>query len=334
MIKKFKDVYKSTVPSIIDKFNIYDKNIKNGKHKYFVPMYHRIIKDPQDDPYNLGMCVTEKTFEQQLDFFAENFTDISLSNYCQNRQDIESDNTSYITLTFDDGYRDNLDVALPIINKYKLSSTIFVCSKIFNDSSNYWWDSIINAIKASDNTHLDLSGLGINDVKSPVSIKGAHHNAVSDFLFSIWKSQRYKDNGFIKEIVSRLLGDKQEPLVGHLSEQQVIDLSNAGVDIAAHTLTHPDLTSLTLKEARYEIQKSKSVMTDLLGKDVNGFAYPAGFKSDEIVQLVKDTGFKYAVSTDSGVNYRFNPFEVERIGMPQTTLADLKRCMSMYSRYN
>jgi len=328
-----KKIYKSCVPRLANSFGAYDININNTQHKYFVPMYHRIIQDAFNDPYSMGMCVTEYVFEKQLKYFSDNFISISLSEYNLNRHKIENNRKNYITLTFDDGYADNLEVAHPIIKKYNLDCSIFICTKIFNDKSNYWWDSLINAFKASKIQQLDLTDLNVTCLNKKYNVLTSGFNDVRELLYAVWSNDLYKDKVLLDEIVLRLLNGEQEPLVGHLTEEQVIKLYKNGVDIGAHSVTHPDLTSLSLKEAKYEIEKSKSILKDLLGVEIRGFAYPAGFKNEEVVGLVKDLKFEYAVATDAGVNYSYNKFEIQRIGMPQTNLSDLKRCLSNYSKY-
>jgi len=320
-----KKVYKLFVPRLADSLGVYNKNINDNKHKYFVPMYHRIIEEISDDPYDLGMCVTKDVFDEQLKYFSDNFTSISLSEYNLTRHQIENNNKNYVTLTFDDGYADNLEVAYPIIKKYNLHCAIFICTKIFNDASNYWWDSIINAFKASKIKSLNLTDLNVKCLNK-------NYTDIRELLYALWSNNLYKDKLLLDEIVLRLLNGEKEPLVGHLTEEQIIKLYNSGIDIGAHTVNHPDLTSLSLKEAKYEIEKSKSIMKDILGAEIKGFAYPAGFRNEEVVKLVDDLNFEYAVATDAGVNCLYNKFEIERIGMPQTNLSDLKRCLSNYSK--
>lgn len=76
-----------------------------------------------------------------------------------------------------------------------------------------------------------------------------------------------------------------------LSDEEVKRISDAGFEIGAHSLTHRDLTTISLAEAREEIRDSKAYLEDLLGKKVNMFCYPRGKYNSSIVELVKEAGF-------------------------------------------
>ncbi|MCX5799068.1 MAG: polysaccharide deacetylase family protein [Proteobacteria bacterium] len=76
-----------------------------------------------------------------------------------------------------------------------------------------------------------------------------------------------------------------------LSDEEVKRISDAGFEIGAHSLSHRDLTTLSLTEAREEIRDSKAYLEDLLGRKVNMFCYPRGKYNGSIVELVKEAGF-------------------------------------------
>jgi peptidoglycan/xylan/chitin deacetylase (PgdA/CDA1 family) len=76
-----------------------------------------------------------------------------------------------------------------------------------------------------------------------------------------------------------------------LSDSEVKSLSEAGFEIGAHTLTHRELTTLSLSEAREEIRGSKEYLENLLGQEVHMFCYPRGKYNERIVDLVREAGF-------------------------------------------
>ena len=88
---------------------------------------------------------------------------------------------------------------------------------------------------------------------------------------------------------------------GYMTWDQVIDLDRAGVDIGAHTLTHPDLTKQTAAEAEAQIRGSKSMIEDHLGHAVLDFCYPSGRFNAAVVNDVRRAGFRDATTTAPGV---------------------------------
>ena len=83
--------------------------------------------------------------------------------------------------------------------------------------------------------------------------------------------------------------------------QQILQMSAAGMDIQAHTVTHPKLTTLSRSEVWYEIVDSKKVLEEHLKKPVTILAYPDGSYNDNVIAITKAAGLEGAV-TISGQN--------------------------------
>jgi peptidoglycan/xylan/chitin deacetylase (PgdA/CDA1 family) len=87
---------------------------------------------------------------------------------------------------------------------------------------------------------------------------------------------------------------------GFLTRAQVLDLMQAGIQIGAHTRTHPDLRACANSELDDEIAGSRDDLEDLLGREVDTFAYPAGLHDDRVVDAVARAGFRSAITTRRG----------------------------------
>lgn len=87
------------------------------------------------------------------------------------------------------------------------------------------------------------------------------------------------------------------PVMDLLEWDEIIEMSDYGIEFGAHTLNHPHLPQLTLKEAKKEIVESKALLEKHIGKDVIFFDYPYGEENEEIREIVKDE-FQCAFSTD------------------------------------
>lgn len=85
-----------------------------------------------------------------------------------------------------------------------------------------------------------------------------------------------------------------------LSASQIHTLSRRH-EIGAHTLTHPDLTQLSRTQLIEEIAGSKRWLEDIIGKEVTMFCYPGGKYNDAVVQVVRESGFRGARTTDRGI---------------------------------
>ena len=89
-----------------------------------------------------------------------------------------------------------------------------------------------------------------------------------------------------------------------MSWAQLQEMSAAGMDIQAHTLTHPHLRELTPDEAMKEISESKTILETRLGKPIVAFAYPFGEYNASIIDMLKRAGYESAVTLAAGFNQR------------------------------
>lgn len=86
-----------------------------------------------------------------------------------------------------------------------------------------------------------------------------------------------------------------------LNENQLKEMMDGGIEIGAHTITHPHLTKISREEAYNEILTSKKILEDLLGVEINFFAYPYGDYGEETESLVEKAGFQGACITKTGI---------------------------------
>ena len=105
----------------------------------------------------------------------------------------------------------------------------------------------------------------------------------------------------------------------YVNEAQLKEMSNYGIEIGSHTLSHKDLTKITPDKAKQEIEESKKLLEAKLGKEVISFCYPSGKYNDETVNLVKNAGYKYATTTKPGIGNMNNQFELSRYRIQNIT---------------
>lgn len=92
------------------------------------------------------------------------------------------------------------------------------------------------------------------------------------------------------------------------AEKMAIRLSDYGCQIGSHTINHKNLININPGEVRRELADSRKLIKSLTGKECSWLAYPFGAYNDEVIQIVKDTGYKYARVTHT-FNFE-NPYEV------------------------
>jgi len=98
-----------------------------------------------------------------------------------------------------------------------------------------------------------------------------------------------------------------------LSSKQVKKMYRAGWEIASHTISHPDLTTLDPATLEHELVGSKEELEKDLGIDIVNFCYPAGKYDDEVIAAVRRAGYRGATTVNPGLAEKSMPFELNRI---------------------
>lgn len=270
--------------------------------------YHRILEQP--DP----LLETEPditTFYWQMKVLAENFNVMPLHDAIiamqQNRLPERA-----VCITFDDGYRSTHDLALPILQQFKLPATLFVTTA-FLDEGNMWNDRIIEAIRRLPNGVLNLEEIGM----------GEHQVSNLDDRIRLVKKIN-ADSKYLSPVDRQNAILKLESLAGTahssnmmLTRQMLKTLSDCEIEIGGHTTTHPILTKLDDESARQEIVQNKEVLENIIGKPLRLFAYPNGKIGKDFDQrhmkMAQQAGYHAAFSTAIGAASReSHPFRLPR----------------------
>lgn len=223
-------------------------------------------------------------------------------------------------ITFDDGYADNHEVALPILQRHGLSATFFIAVGFLN-GGRMFNDTVIETVRRCAQPALDLTrlDLGQHDLRSIEARRQAIPALLNQIKYQPL-AQRLDTVRTMAEIARVALPDDLM-----MTAQQVKGLRAAGMGIGAHTVHHPILARLESGAAEREIADSRDFLQGLLGEPVTLFAYPNGKPETdyrhEHVGMARRLGFKAAVSTAWGVARRdsdlfqlprFTPWERSR----------------------
>ncbi len=222
-----------------------------------------------------------------------------------------------LVITFDDGYADNADVALPILQRLGLRATFFI-STGFLDGGRMWNDSVIECVRASSKESIDLAAFGLAR-QSLRTIEDRRH--CIDALLPRIKYLPLQERADEVLGLQHLCGVGSLPDDLMMSTSQLQSLHRAGMEIGAHTVNHPILKSVSATEAEREIGDGRHALESILDTSVDVFAYPNGKLGQDYdfsnVEIVRKQGFRGAVSTEPGVARagsdlfqlpRFSPF--------------------------
>ena len=289
--------------------------------------YHKVFPDNDLPKANDSLVVSVSKFKEQLLFLKENYNLVSLDDLLN----FEKNKRAKISITFDDGYKDNLIHALPILKELNVPATVYVVTKFLKGELSLWWRELHEYIfENSNNVKFTYNekkyDLLINNnfekkktfTKLREEIKKLNKSEQAKFLFAITKTKERKQ--YKNEFLS--------------AEDIKVLNSNPLITIGAHTHNHLSLKNLTKNECIEEIVTSKKILENLLSCKIEHFSYPYGTNHDvgkREFQIVKDLGFKSAVTTSVGKLKKRNLFNLSRIHINQNANKDiLKLKLSIY----
>jgi peptidoglycan/xylan/chitin deacetylase (PgdA/CDA1 family) len=270
--------------------------------------FHRVNDD--NDPF--FPAVRTAVFDRHMRFVAENYCVLTVEDIAD-RMRVGMVPRNALAITFDDGYRDNLTHAAPILLRHGLPATFFVTTGFIGDIP--WFDQLALAFKTTSASVLDCLGREL----LPLFSTPARLHALERTLAVLKSLPDVRRRRLADRVLERLGWPDQRGLKGSmLSWDDVLALRGMGFSIGGHTVTHPILSRVSPKQAWQEIRGSWEAIEAACGTPPRGFAYPNGRVDDYtpgVVQAVREAGFTCAVTTEFGVNtVETSPWEFRRGG--------------------
>ncbi len=208
----------------------------------------------------------------------------------------------FVALTFDDGYRDNVEQAWPVLAKHGAPWTLFVTPGFADRTARLWWLELEEALRA-------LPAISLSLPDGPFTARTARDSEKQRAFDRLYWRLRKQPEAILLSAISELTaqaGIDPAALVERecLPWETLRALAGApGVTIGAHTLTHPMLAKHDEARARAEIVDSRTRLEAELGMPIRHFAYPVGDPTSagpREFALAREAGFASAVTTRPG----------------------------------
>lgn len=267
--------------------------------------YHRVASE------RVGyreICVAPETLRAHVRHLTTHGYDVltlaEYTDYLAGRRRLTRDS---VLLTFDDGYRDNFTEALPILRAAGVPATVFVVTGAI-EGPPLWWDRVAGAVRA-------LRDAGATSLPGDVALIEPVAAMLADGLTGSDDAACTAIGAMIDHLKDLPAEERAGVLAAleGLAPAHEVDLMMTwamleqlradGIDIGAHTVTHPMLSRLSADDARAEIEGSRHAVHQRLGIEATAFAYPYGKSemfTDETVTLVGAAGFSLAFTTENG----------------------------------
>lgn len=264
--------------------------------KLSIFIFHRVLPEP--DPL-MPWEPDRRQFDSIIAFLSRAYHVLPLGEAVRRLTECSLPAASAV-VTFDDGYADNFTVAKDSLVKHGIPATFFIATA-FLDGGRMWNDDVIEAIRLWPAGTLDLSDLElgtyqIDDTASRVKTYGK--------ILGLLKYRPHQARAETARRIAREAGLSDNSTL-MMTTHQLINLCATGMEIGAHTDSHPILNSLSDDEAEAEIQNGRTKLESILQQNVSVFAYPNGVPGKDYsarhVDMVRKAGFVAAVSTQAGL---------------------------------
>ena len=226
-------------------------------------------------------------------------------------------NKQYSILTFDDGYKDNLKILFPIIQRFKVPVTIYLTTRFLQGDTWMWWYQISEYLRTSDSSDFIFQEKKYSFIHNDYHKKKFFFDKIKNLLDPLSLVDQKK----LCEIITKKQPRKYDSLCLNWDDVAFLNKSEF-ISIGCHSHSHLNLKLLKESKLDYEVNYSKELLEKKLKKKINHFAFPYGSKAEvgfKTIKKVFDSGFKTAVTTEIfDYNYKKN-FLLNRFSIDSDT---------------
>jgi peptidoglycan/xylan/chitin deacetylase (PgdA/CDA1 family) len=281
-----------------------------NRNRLIILTYHSVLPSACDiDEGESRNVVDEQMFAWQMRYLARHFHCLRLEEAVDLLRRGEPLPPNPAVVTFDDGFRNNLRYALPILRRYGVPATVFVTTGHIGRGVQLLWTERVGRILRAAGISGDIARIEMTRLKSMP-----------------WRER----DAAIRELEGRLVNARgaqmqtAEPNADRymfLTWSEVQELMHGGVTIGSHTVEHPIMSSLDDERREWEVVQSKQEIERRLGAPCTLFSYPNGTADDfdecDKTNLRK-AGYVAAVTQIAGTNDgRTDRFALKRLNIGQ-----------------
>ena len=261
------------------------KNVRNF-------LFHRVnperdlLWDPMDVPL----------FDRCIRYISRNFSVVRLEDLVLHKEEFKRSG-KYATIVFDDGYRDNIEYALPILEKYKVKASFYIVTDCIDRNVPTWTHVVDHAFQYTNKNKLDLNfeflpaELRVQSLQDQSS-RINYVKKLKPALKRISHSQRLQ----VIDKVTNTFDDIHWPQL-MMNWDDVRQLKAAGHYIGSHTLSHCMLGTMTdEREIKRELFASGERIREQLGYFPSTISYPVGSYNQETIKLSRESGYSIGLA--------------------------------------
>jgi len=273
--------------------------LSTSKKNACIINFHGVRKTNFDSLNNRHMHVDE--FEKMIMYLQKKYEIVSLNKIFQIHRENIKPSKKTIALTFDDGYLNNFEVALPVLKKFNVPATFFLITKSLTSEKYLAWPDIIDIIIKKHDGEITIEG---NTFRAPFFFNKDLNLKLPQYL----KTLGIKTESLVQDLYNsyrKLFEDSTIPMeVLELIDNNKIQkyVNEPLLEFGSHSHSHFNFEYLVNNQVEKEFSLSKGILEKVSGREITSIAFPDGSYTPETVESAKKIGYKNIVA----VEYKFD----------------------------
>jgi peptidoglycan/xylan/chitin deacetylase (PgdA/CDA1 family) len=283
------------------------------RRRAVVLMYHRVLtaEERHAAGSHPALIVDRDTFERHMALLKKRFTVLSIDEFAAHLEERRPFPASACVITFDDGWRDNYDNALPILARYDLPSLIFLPMNYIGATRVFWQEALVQLLCQAIAKYRSEPGWrpAIDPILKAVNLDGVLDVTDRDpkpSVIGVVTNQKR----WTRDVLERLVAELTDALAltpaqlaatdGFINWPQVDEMRRQRVAFGGHGVDHLLLTQVADELADAEIEGSKRGLEAKLQTQVASFSYPNGYWTPRVAAKVRSVGYRLAFIAQGG----------------------------------
>jgi peptidoglycan/xylan/chitin deacetylase (PgdA/CDA1 family) len=301
------------------------------RNQIVIIMIHGVM-DEQDNPswVPLRPQLSRKKLDEYLRILSKRYNFVSLDDAVDMLQGRRPVQPYSLVLTFDDGYRNNLTHALPILRRYNATATFFIPTGFLDKPRAFWFDRLDYALQ-----HADVNGREVKIGSFTMTLDSSSREALQESykrLRRTAKDLEMSDLEFLREMEQlstqleeesgQALTDihKEDDWSAIMTWEQIEKEANDNISFGSHTVDHIRLGLVDEKITCEQLDQSKRDIETHTGKQCHSICFPNGSFTDETIVLAEKKNYLCGITTKEGLNrIGDNVMTLRRIALPINT---------------
>ncbi|MEP7311032.1 MAG: polysaccharide deacetylase family protein [Pseudomonadota bacterium] len=288
---------------------LYRKVLQGTRNKLLVIGHHRVMPLP-DEASHQGdvelVSATPAEFAWQVDYLSRHFEPVTCRDVIAALRGVSSLPRNAVAITFDDGFSDLYEHAMPILERARVPATVFIPTDYIDSGEPLWFDLIAYILMNADARSIAVPFVdnGLPDSNNHLSRREAVQSTLK-WLKTCPDAERVAFIAHTKAAFPEIVAAGIEVLGRALNWDEMRDMAARGIEFGAHSASHPCLTRISGEALQQELTPPRQALEKHLGIAVESLAYPFGGRnafSPAVTTAARAAGYRLGISYVPGIN--------------------------------